>query len=49
MQILHGQVRLSAGEVSWDGSQGDLLIVPDVIHALAALQDAVVLLTVAMH
>ncbi|HWM34778.1 MAG TPA: LuxR family transcriptional regulator, partial [Pseudolysinimonas sp.] len=32
--------------VSWNGSPGDLLIVPDGIHALDAVEDSVVLFTV---
>lgn len=47
VQVLSGRVRLSAGEVSWDGAVGDLLIVPPARHRLRAVQDAVVLLTVA--
>lgn len=47
VHVLHGRVRLSAGDTSWDGSAGDLLTVPDAPHALAALEDAAVLLTVA--
>ncbi len=49
LHILHGRVRLTVGEVSWEGRQGDLLIVPDSPHALQALEDAAVLLTVAKH
>ncbi len=49
VQVLQGRVRLTAGETCWDGSAGDLLIVPDAPHTLQALQDAVVLLTVVKH
>ena len=46
IQVLRGRVRLTAGEVAWEGRTGDLLIVPGTRHALHALQDAVILLTV---
>ena len=45
--VLRGRVTLSAGGQSWEGRDGDLLIVPDAPHGLQALQDSVVLLTVA--
>jgi quercetin dioxygenase-like cupin family protein len=38
---------LSAGEQSWDGRSGDLLVVPDARHSLEALEASAVLLTVA--
>jgi quercetin dioxygenase-like cupin family protein len=38
---------LSAGDVSWEGRTGDLLIVPDARHSLEALEDSAILLTVA--
>lgn len=47
--VLAGRIRLDAGDTSWDGSPGDLIIVPRSRHSLAATRDAVVLLTVAKH
>lgn len=47
VHVLSGRVRLSAGENSWDGCPGDLLIVPDSLHTLEALESSAVLLTVA--
>lgn len=47
VHVLRGRVRLSAGEKSWEGSPGDLLIVPDSLHTLEALESSAVLLTVA--
>ena len=45
VQVLHGRVRLAAGEVSWEGASGHLIVVPDESHTLEALEDAVILLT----
>lgn len=47
VHVLHGRVRLGAGDDQWDGSPGDLIVVPDRKHDLEALEDSVVLLTVA--
>src|SRR5215813_9024813 len=47
VHVLQGRVRLKAGDTAWDGSPGDLLIVPPAAHALEALEDSTVLLTVA--
>jgi quercetin dioxygenase-like cupin family protein len=47
LQILHGRVRLAAGTDAWDGITGDHLAIPDTRHTLHALEDSVILLTVA--
>jgi quercetin dioxygenase-like cupin family protein len=46
LHVLHGRVRLVAGDVEWEGSAGDLLVVPRERHALDAIEDSAVLLTV---
>jgi quercetin dioxygenase-like cupin family protein len=45
--VLRGRVRLSSGDTFWDGRSGDLITIPDARHSLTAVEDAVVLLTVA--
>jgi quercetin dioxygenase-like cupin family protein len=47
VHVLRGRVRLTAGTASWEGRQGDLIIVPDSPHSLEAIEDSAVLLTVA--
>lgn len=47
VQVLRGRVTLVAGDNRWNGSPGDLMVVPDARHALEAVEDSVVLLTVA--
>ncbi len=47
VHVLVGRVRLNGGGHGWEGSPGDLLIVPTGRHSLEALQDSAVLLTVA--
>jgi len=49
VHVLRGRVRLAAGDTSWEGSAGDLLVVPPSRHSLEALEAAAVLLTVAKH
>ena len=47
VHVLHGRVRLESGTTAWEGSPGDLLIVPQARHDLEALETSVILLTVA--
>ena len=46
LQVLQGHVRLTAGEDAWDGKSGDYVVIPSVRHALLAVEDSVVILTV---
>lgn len=46
LQVLNGRVRLTAASVTWEGRAGDLLVIPAARHALHALEDAAILLTV---
>jgi len=47
LQVLSGRVRLHAGSDAWEGAAGDYVLIPPVRHDLTALEDSVVLLTVA--
>ena len=47
LHVITGRVRLTAGPESWECAEGDHLVIPPHRHDLAALSDAVVLLTVA--
>jgi quercetin dioxygenase-like cupin family protein len=46
LQVLGGHVRLTTGGESWDGKTGDYVAIPPQRHALAAVEDSVVMLTV---
>lgn len=46
--VLEGQVRIGSSAESVEGQKGDLLLIPPTRHNLAAVTDAVVILTVAV-
>ena len=45
--VLAGRVSIGAGENCWEGRTGDLISIPITRHDLHAIEDSVVLLTVA--
>jgi quercetin dioxygenase-like cupin family protein len=47
LQVLHGRVQLTSADTTWDGRTGDHLVIPATRHGLNAVNDSVVLLTVA--
>lgn len=47
LQVLHGRVRMATADDACEASAGELIAVPDARHSLEALQDSVILLTVA--
>jgi quercetin dioxygenase-like cupin family protein len=49
VHVLSGRVALIVGDTTWEGRDGDLLIIPDAPHSLKALQDSAMVLTVAKH
>lgn len=49
VHVLQGRVRLAAGDASWTGATGHLMVIPDRRHTLEALEDSAVLLTTAMR
>lgn len=49
LQVLHGRVVLVAGDSRLTCTLGDLMAIPDSRHALEAIEDSAVLLTVAVR
>lgn len=47
VQVILGRIRLQTDATVWDGSPGDLIVMPQARTAMHAVEDAVVLLTVA--
>ncbi len=47
LQVLRGRVRLVDDADSQDGVEGDILVIPATRHRLEAIEDSVVVLTVA--
>ncbi|MHA7304539.1 cupin domain-containing protein [Arthrobacter sp. TMN-49] len=47
VQVLSGRIALVSGDVTWEGSPGDHLVVPIARHSVEALEDSTFLLTVA--
>lgn len=47
LHVLHGRVKVTNAQSHWDGSPGDHIVVPQSRHGLRAVEDSVVLLTVA--
>ncbi|HEY3527987.1 MAG TPA: cupin domain-containing protein [Nocardioides sp.] len=48
LHVVTGRVRLIAGDDAWEGGAGDHVTIPPLRHALRALEDSAVLLTVSM-
>lgn len=47
LQVLSGRVRLGGGDTEWELAAGELVEIPPTRHNLEALEDSVVVLTVA--
>lgn len=47
VQVLGGRIRVVGDSASWDGTTGDLIVVPRGRSSIHALQDSAILLTVA--
>ena len=46
LQVLQGHVRLTTDDDAWDGKAGDYVAIPAQRHAVHAVEDSVIMLTV---
>jgi quercetin dioxygenase-like cupin family protein len=46
LQVLQGHVRVTAGDDAWEGKTGDYVAIPRERHALHAIADSVIMLTI---
>lgn len=46
LQVIRGEIQLTAGDVAWRGSGGDFVIIPARRHSVEALTAATFILTV---
>lgn len=49
LQVIVGQARLESAGNGWDVGEGEVVAIPSERHALSAITDAVILLTVALR
>lgn len=45
LQVLQGQIKVTAGDATWQGAIGDFAIIPAGTHSVLAVEDSVMLLT----
>jgi len=46
LQVLLGHVRVTTGDDAWEGKTGDYVAIPRERHALHAVEDSVIMLTI---
>ena len=46
LQVLQGHVRVTTGDDAWEGKTGDYVAIPRERHALHAVEDSVIMLTI---
>jgi quercetin dioxygenase-like cupin family protein len=47
LQVLVGHIRLKTAQTQWEGKPGDLIIIPESVHSVEAVESSAILLTVA--